>query len=207
MKFTTNTLPTKSFNALTQVFFSNIKNDAGIPLSIAAGIRSAYFYPAGTPRALSKRAAREAEAAAALDITPRDVFIAATNSADEKGSLVVEVSITPSIDNTASELSSVVTTEGFSTTVNAYLARSINGELTDTEAYTLFVPGTCSDGVKDGEETDVDCGGGECYACTLKETCKVRIISFIRTYLNRSMNINKRVANSLMPAHIDVICQ
>jgi hypothetical protein len=32
---------------------------------------------------------------------------------------------------------------------------------------------TCTDGVQDGDETDVDCGGGLCPGCAAGETCKV----------------------------------
>jgi len=34
------------------------------------------------------------------------------------------------------------------------------------------VPSECADGVKDGSETDVDCGGGTCAACAVGKDCK-----------------------------------
>src|SRR4051812_42063235 len=35
-------------------------------------------------------------------------------------------------------------------------------------------PPTCNDGVKNGEETDVDCGGKFCGRCEAGSTCKVQ---------------------------------
>src|SRR5262249_22971244 len=32
---------------------------------------------------------------------------------------------------------------------------------------------TCSDGIKDGDETDTDCGGKTCPGCAVMKTCKV----------------------------------
>lgn len=36
-------------------------------------------------------------------------------------------------------------------------------------------PDTCTNGVKDPDETDVDCGGGTCKRCALGQTCTGRI--------------------------------
>jgi Cys-rich repeat protein len=33
------------------------------------------------------------------------------------------------------------------------------------------IPGSCSDGVKNGQETDVDCGGGTCPPCAVTRDC------------------------------------
>jgi hypothetical protein len=35
------------------------------------------------------------------------------------------------------------------------------------------VPASCGDGTKDGSETDVDCGGGQCGGCPAGDTCNV----------------------------------
>ena len=35
------------------------------------------------------------------------------------------------------------------------------------------VPATCSDGIKDGLETDVDCGGPVCVPCSAGKQCKL----------------------------------
>jgi hypothetical protein len=32
---------------------------------------------------------------------------------------------------------------------------------------------TCGDEITNGNETDVDCGGGECFGCRLGETCRL----------------------------------
>ena len=37
----------------------------------------------------------------------------------------------------------------------------------------LVVAATCNDGIKNGSETDVDCGGGTCAGCVNFKTCKV----------------------------------
>lgn len=179
MYFSTKSLPTKKFKALVTEFFSNMQNTAGIPLSIAAGINFAQYFPDGAPRALSDRAAREAKAATALGITPRGASIAAS---EDKNTLVISVLVTPSMDFTVAQIISAMNTDDFVIAVNK-LAASIKGELADANAYTGTLRATCHDGVKDGDETDVDCGGVECYACTLTETCKVSILIFSQLIL------------------------
>src|SRR5262249_39805866 len=34
-------------------------------------------------------------------------------------------------------------------------------------------PATCSDAVKNGNETDIDCGGGTCFACAAGKSCSL----------------------------------
>ena len=47
-----------------------------------------------------------------------------------------------------------------------------DGDATSSEAVTITVS-TCGNGVKDGLETDVDCGGGVCGTCDNGESCNI----------------------------------
>jgi hypothetical protein len=47
------------------------------------------------------------------------------------------------------------------------------GECNGAAACTLVSGATCIDGVKNGNETDVDCGGGTCVTCGIGKTCNV----------------------------------
>lgn len=40
-----------------------------------------------------------------------------------------------------------------------------------TNGYKVCMASTCGDGIKDGAETDVDCGGGVCPGCTVGKLC------------------------------------
>ncbi|CAF4238614.1 unnamed protein product, partial [Adineta steineri] len=50
--------------------------------------------------------------------------------------------------------------------------RVYSRELSDTEIYALTKDKTCFDGIMDGDETDIDCGGS-CPACAAHQMCKV----------------------------------
>src|SRR5206468_537518 len=36
---------------------------------------------------------------------------------------------------------------------------------------TVCLVDTCNDGIRNGAETDVDCGGGKCRQCSVGQTC------------------------------------
>lgn len=55
------------------------------------------------------------------------------------------------------------------TTSACSLTTSTEG-LSEPGAATTF-PAACSDGKKDGAETDVDCGGGACASCAIGKEC------------------------------------
>lgn len=42
-----------------------------------------------------------------------------------------------------------------------------------TLCYTAAPPTGCADGIKNGAETDIDCGGGTCPACALTKACSI----------------------------------
>jgi hypothetical protein len=39
--------------------------------------------------------------------------------------------------------------------------------------FSVCMAATCGDGIKDGTETDIDCGGGQCRACNNRQHCSV----------------------------------
>ncbi|CAF1153575.1 unnamed protein product [Adineta steineri] len=48
--------------------------------------------------------------------------------------------------------------------------RVYSRELSATEVFALFVDKTCTDGLMNGDETDIDCGGS-CFKCTVGQNC------------------------------------
>ncbi|CAF4321648.1 unnamed protein product, partial [Adineta steineri] len=50
--------------------------------------------------------------------------------------------------------------------------RVYSRELSATEVYALTKDKTCIDGIMDGDETDIDCGGS-CPVCGVYQMCKV----------------------------------
>ena len=64
----------------------------------------------------------------------------------------------------------------FGTTYYYTVAAVTAGGTTNQSAETMFSPAaSCSDQVKDGSETDVDCGGGSCGACADGKQCNLNM--------------------------------